>query len=414
MRDPEANPFPAADTARRAIWEMLVPRDIDAFLAADWALVEGDFVEANFTGLNARFLPSPDAWRLSFPTLAAYRDEWLRQAREAKAAREAGLYAEDARAAIFRATRLEEIEIDGAAALVRKRFDGGIRRADGGLDRMNWQTLYICRLRRRALEDRGLRRLPAAREGLTRCAIFTAALATETNTFSPIFIDRRGFEDSLYAPPGQHPETPTLCTAPITVGRRVCRGARLDADRGHGGLGRPGGAGEPGDLRGAARRDPGPARGGAAGRRRGARAARRDGGARATTTRRAICWRGCARMIGPDVLLCAELDPHSHLTAKRVAAADFFTVFKEFPHTDFVDRAEDLWRIAADTLEGRVRPVMSVFDCRMIDVFPTSREPMRGFVDRMLAIERDGRPGAVAVGDPRLHGRATCRRWGRR
>ena len=35
--------------------------------------------------------------------------------------------------------------------------------------------------------------------------IFTAALATETNTFSPIFIDRRGFEDSLYAPPGQHP-----------------------------------------------------------------------------------------------------------------------------------------------------------------------------------------------------------------
>src|SRR3954466_14130749 len=53
--------------------------------------------------------------------------------------------------------------------------------------------------------------------------IFTAALATETNTFSPIFIDRRGFEASLYAPPGQHPETPTLCTAPITVGRRVTR-----------------------------------------------------------------------------------------------------------------------------------------------------------------------------------------------
>ena len=72
-----------------------------------------------------------------------------------------------------------------------------------------------------------------------------------------------------------------------------------------------------------------------------------------------------------------------------MAAADFFTVFKEFPHTDFVDRAEDLWRIAVDTLEGRVRPVMSVFDCRMIDVFPTSREPMRGFVDRMLAIERE-------------------------
>jgi hypothetical protein len=52
--------------------------------------------------------------------------------------------------------------------------------------------------------------------------IFTAALATETNTFSPICIDRRAFEESLYAPPGQHPATPTLCTAPITVGRKVC------------------------------------------------------------------------------------------------------------------------------------------------------------------------------------------------
>lgn len=145
MRDPEANPFPAADADRRAIWEMLVPRDIDAFLAADWGPVAEDFVEANFTGLDARFEVSPGDWRLSFPTLAAYREEWLRQAREAKAAREAGAYAEDARAAIFRATRLEEIEIDGDAALVRKRFDGGIRRADGGLDRMNWQTLYICR-----------------------------------------------------------------------------------------------------------------------------------------------------------------------------------------------------------------------------------------------------------------------------
>ena len=53
--------------------------------------------------------------------------------------------------------------------------------------------------------------------------IFTAALATETNTFSPIVIDRKGFEDSLYAPPGQHPDTPTLCTAPITVATEVIR-----------------------------------------------------------------------------------------------------------------------------------------------------------------------------------------------
>jgi microcystin degradation protein MlrC len=101
-------------------------------------------------------------------------------------------------------------------------------------------------------------------------------------------------------------------------------------------------------------------------------------------------------IVGPDVLVCAELDPHSHLTDTRVAAADFFTVFKEFPHTDFVDRARDLWRIALSTLRGEVKPVMSVFDCRMIDVFPTSRQPMRGFVDRLFALEKS-EPGVLSI-----------------
>jgi len=79
------------------------------------------------------------------------------------------------------------------------------------------------------VEDLRIYRLPAEPDGLKQgrktrpnhLRIFTAALATETNTFSPICVDRRAFEASLYAPPGQHPETPTLCTAPITVGRRV-------------------------------------------------------------------------------------------------------------------------------------------------------------------------------------------------
>ena len=38
---------------------------------------------------------------------------------------------------------------------------------------------------------------------------------------------------------------------------------------------------------------------------------------------------------------------------------------------------------------------MATFDCRMIDVFPTSREPMRGFVDRMKALQ--GRDGVLSV-----------------
>lgn len=217
--------------------------------------------------------------------------------------------------------------------------------------------------------------------------MFTAALATETNTFSPILIDRRAFEASLYAKPGEHPETPTLCTAPITVGRRVCAERGWELIEGTAAWADPAGLINKatyeglrdeilGQLRAAL-----PVDGVVLGL-HGAMVAQGYDDPEGDFLARV------REMVGPDVLICAELDPHSHLTARRVAAADFFVVFKEFPHTDFVDRAEDLWRIAVDRLEGRTAPVMSVFDCRMIDVFPTSREPMRSFVDRLVRIEQ--------------------------
>jgi hypothetical protein len=144
-RDPFANPFPEGDADRRAIWQMLVPRDIDAFTGADWSMVADDFVAESFWAMSAHFQPEPDRFTLAFPTLAAYRDEWLRQAHEFSAARAAGAFAGDPRDGIFGATRLEEIEVTGDAALVRKRFDGRLAKADGSFDRMNWQTLYFCR-----------------------------------------------------------------------------------------------------------------------------------------------------------------------------------------------------------------------------------------------------------------------------
>jgi hypothetical protein len=141
MRDPFRNPFPASDASRHAIWQMLVERDIDAFLAADWSRVAGDFVEDGFIGIDGRREASPDKWRLAFPSLSAYREEWLRQARDFAGQS----FAEDTRKAIFTTTVLEDIEIGGDLALARKKFDGSLRRSDGTIDILKWQTLYYCR-----------------------------------------------------------------------------------------------------------------------------------------------------------------------------------------------------------------------------------------------------------------------------
>ncbi|MBB3949121.1 M81 family metallopeptidase [Aureimonas jatrophae] len=218
--------------------------------------------------------------------------------------------------------------------------------------------------------------------------IFTAALATETNTFSPICIDRRAFEASLYAPPGRHPETPTLCTAVVTVGRAEARRRGWTLIEGTAAWADPAGL-----------------------LNREAYESLRDeilGQLRAALPVDAVLLGLHGAMVadgyedaegdllervraiaGPGALIGATLDPHSHLTRRRVAASDLLVAFKEFPHTDFVDAARDLWRLAGDALEKRVRPAISVFDCRMIDVFPTSRAPMRGIVDDMRRTERD-------------------------
>lgn len=141
MRDPFRNPFLPDDADRAAIWTMLVERDIDAFLKADWSMVADDFVSTGFLGIDARRADNPDRWRLAFPSLDHYRQEWLAQAQ----AFAGEAFAEDPRAAIFRTTVLDEIEIEADAALARKKFDGGLTKADGAFDAMNWQTLYHCR-----------------------------------------------------------------------------------------------------------------------------------------------------------------------------------------------------------------------------------------------------------------------------
>lgn len=136
-----ANPFPTADRERRDIWQMLVARDTDAYLASDWAAVADDFIAEGFYGIDAQRRPNPDEWRMAFPTLAEYRDEWLRQA----AATTSRVDRAAARAALLDAVTLVDIEIAGDGAIAHKKFDGSLPNLDGTHERLHWQTLYICR-----------------------------------------------------------------------------------------------------------------------------------------------------------------------------------------------------------------------------------------------------------------------------
>ena len=94
-------------------------------------------------------------------------------------------------------------------------------------------------------------------------------------------------------------------------------------------------------------------------------------------------------------MIGVELDPHCHLTLKRVTAADIVVLYKEFPHTDVVERAEDVLDLVLLTLRNEIKPVTSVYDCRQIQSYPTTIQPMRGLVDRIKAME--GKDGILSV-----------------
>jgi len=135
------NPFNPLDQDRYQIWEMLVKRDIEAFMENDWEKVAGDFVEEGFTGVDARFSSNPDSWKLIFPNLKSYQQFWLEQSTNFKQTE----WADDPKLKQIEATTLRDIDISEDSALVHKKFDGSIRKKNGDIVVLNWQTLYQCR-----------------------------------------------------------------------------------------------------------------------------------------------------------------------------------------------------------------------------------------------------------------------------
>ena len=100
-------------------------------------------------------------------------------------------------------------------------------------------------------------------------------------------------------------------------------------------------------------------------------------------------------LVGPDVPIGVELDLHCHCTALMQRSADAIIAYKEYPHVDALQRLEELLRIVLDTARGRLRPTTAMFDCKMVGLWHTTREPMAGFVRRMQAVEQA--PGVLSV-----------------
>jgi microcystin degradation protein MlrC len=220
--------------------------------------------------------------------------------------------------------------------------------------------------------------------------IFAASLATETNTFSPIPTSRRSFEACFYAPPGEHPDEPKLCTAPLYVARRRAKAEGFTLIEGSCFWAEPSGTVVRSDYEGmrdeilGQLRQAMPLNAVLLGL-HGAFIAEGYHDVEGDILERV------RSITGDECVIGCEYDPHCHMTEKRIRLATVSTVFKEYPHIDFVERGEELVELVLQTLRGKIKPVASLYDPRMWDFFPTTTEPMRSFVDRIKKLEgKDG------------------------
>lgn len=224
--------------------------------------------------------------------------------------------------------------------------------------------------------------------------IFSASLATETNTFSPIPTSRTTYEEALYAPPGTYPDEVKLCTAPLYVARQRAAQENFTLIEGSVFWSEPSGTTDQasfesmrdeilGQLEAAMPLD------GVLMGFHGALVAAGYDDAEGDMLER------IRAIVGPDCVIGAEYDPHCHLTEKRVSTADVTVLFKEYPHVDVVARGEELVTMVLATIRGEIKPKVSLYDPRMWDFYPTTTEPMRSFVDEIQAME--GKDGILSI-----------------
>ncbi len=227
--------------------------------------------------------------------------------------------------------------------------------------------------------------------------LFTACLGTETHTGGPLPTDTNGFESTYFVRNGEHPEAMNMFGVPLVIWRDRARVKGWDVVESLCTFATPSGLVVKkthemlrdeilSDLRAAMPVDV------VMLSLHGAMVA--DG------------YDDCEgdlvhqirTIVGLDVPIGVEFDLHCHISRQFIEDVTALVIFKEYPHTDFSARAEELWQIMEGKLDGTLNPHVSAYDCRMIGVYHTTREPMRGYVDRMTELEKTDGVLSISLG----------------
>ena len=218
--------------------------------------------------------------------------------------------------------------------------------------------------------------------------VYCASIATETNTFSPLKTDLKNFKETFYAEPNKHPKTPTLCSAVFPLLRNKKNKGELKLIECTATWAEPGGLINSQTWNYLKNKILSEIK----------KSKKLDivilGLHGAMISSNCIDCEGdliknIRNILGTKVIIGVTFDPHSHLSKKCLDNANIITVFKEFPHTDFVETAKNCINLCLKTFHKLINPKISSFDVKMMTILPTSKEPMRSFVDKLRHLEKN-------------------------
>lgn len=99
--------------------------------------------------------------------------------------------------------------------------------------------------------------------------------------------------------------------------------------------------------------------------------------------------------VGDSTPVGALLDLHGNVSTEMVASGAILVACKEYPHVDYPQRAEELYALLARGARDGLRTRTVMRRVPMLGIMGTTEDPMRGFVKKMQAREHE--PGILSI-----------------
>ncbi|QLC23927.1 M81 family metallopeptidase [Parasphingopyxis algicola] len=93
-------------------------------------------------------------------------------------------------------------------------------------------------------------------------------------------------------------------------------------------------------------------------------------------------------IVGSDTVIGVEIDPHANISRAYAEYADVVIAYKEWPHDDIADRAEELFDLCIAAAQGDIQPQIAIAEANILSFVDTKSGAGQEIIREFYDIER--------------------------